>query len=209
MREVVGTDNPLTVTAKRARSRVSPPPTALFLLTAVSFVACFGFSCGPATSAETNQSEATNGTATWATQVVSCPELEYFAEVWGETVTVPGVMRVTVEQPRVDDEAAPVESSMPDNVVLYSMVTIENIGSDPLAYDQLDFILSAGDDSWDGGAKGLRASKEPALSSGTLAPGESARGAVPFQFSRAHLADISHLVFLYDSSTVRLEVEWR
>ena len=50
-------------------------------------------------------------------------------------------------------------------------------------------------EGWGGGSDGLQASVTPALLSGTLEPGDTVTGAVPFQFSPEEVTRIRTLRF--------------
>lgn len=75
------------------------------------------------------------------------------------------------------------------------------------------FVLLAGDEGWGGGSDGVQTSIKPPLAAGTLQPGETVTGSVPFQFTSWAASHIRNLVFdtspSYESEQPALHVEWR
>ena len=130
---------------------------------------------------------------------------------WGETVTVEGALRLTATAPQIDPAGRPVEPA-PDGIVVYCMVTIENVGNEPRSYDLSWLSLTSAREGWSGGGDGLQTSVSPALKPGTLDPGETVTGAVAFQFSPGEVSLIHTLRF--DTWTTRrtetpvVLVEW-
>jgi hypothetical protein len=142
------------------------------------------------------------------TTVGNCPEAIYKAARWGETVAIEGLERITVEAPHVDAAATPVEvAGFPGRVVVICSVTIENIGSQPLTYDESFFQLSSRNETWIGGGKGVKPSVVPALGAGELAPGDVVRGAIAFQFTEDAAAVAGTLTF-YDLPSLTVSIEW-
>jgi hypothetical protein len=112
---------------------------------------------------------------------------------WGETATFAGGIRMVAYAPQVDPRAKPLT---PGDVVLYCMVDITNGRSQPFLYEQADFALYAKDRTAIGGlAGGLALPSELVLLSGTLAPGETVQGAVPFELPEDQISTIQRLFF--------------
>ncbi len=112
---------------------------------------------------------------------------------WGETATFADDIRMVAYAPKVDPRATPV---YPGDIVLYCMVDITNGGSSPLKYDLARFGLYAKDKTCPGGLNGkLTTVSEPPLASGTLAPGETVQGAVPFELPEDQVPTIQQLFF--------------
>jgi hypothetical protein len=79
---------------------------------------------------------------------------------------------MTVEAPVRDPAATPVSiPGFEGQQVVYCVVTVENIGSEDIHYDERDFELRAESEAWGGGYEGLNASVSPSLGSGSLQPG--------------------------------------
>ena len=113
---------------------------------------------------------------------------------WGETATVDGALQVTASAPQRDPSARAVESAS-DDVVVYCVVTIKNVGTHARSYDLSWLTLMSDGEGWSGGGDGLQTSITPALVPGTLDPGETVTGAVAFQFSPEEVARIHTLRF--------------
>ncbi len=93
-------------------------------------------------------------------------------------------------------------------LVVYCWVTLENLGSVPLSYDQGCFSLETPDWAWPGGARGLVASVGSPLLSGVLRPGESVRGTVAFQVTKAGAAAIREVLYMSRPSPSTLAIHW-
>jgi hypothetical protein len=141
------------------------------------------------------------------------PPLESAEAGWGETVTFAGILQITATPPLQDLSGKPAASGGPRQVVLYSTVTLENIGTLPRSYDPLWFGLEAGSEGWSGGQEGVQTSIGPPLVAGTLRPGETVTGTVPFQLSAPAASQPCTLMFdtvpVSGSEQPVLSVEWR
>jgi hypothetical protein len=127
---------------------------------------------------------------------------------WGETATIVDGVRVAASAPVVDPEAEPVN---PGDVVLYCTVQITNEGSEPFGYDQADFTLIVGDgyEGCQGGLQGrLTTTPEPALLSGTLAPGQAVWGFLPLELAAEKVSEVSYLQFAPAGPTERGQGIW-
>jgi Domain of unknown function (DUF4352) len=139
---------------------------------------------------------------------MTCPEAIHKIGKWGEPVTIEGLERITVGAPFVDNDAEPVDiPGFPGGVVMCCAITIENIGSQPLHYDESFFQLSSRNETWIGGGGGIKPSAVPALGSGELAPGDVVRGAIAFQFTEEAAAVAGKLTF-YDLPSLTVSIEW-
>jgi hypothetical protein len=142
------------------------------------------------------------------TLAVTSPEVQQLYGRWGEPVTIEGGERITVEAPQVDGAAPPVEvPGFSGGVVVCCEVTIENIGNQPLTYDESLFELHSGNETWPGGGSGLRPSTAPALGSGELAPGETIRAAIAFQFTE-EAATVAGTLRFYNLPLPTAVIEW-
>ncbi len=142
------------------------------------------------------------------TTAVTCPEAIYRAAKWGEPVTIEGLERMTVEAPQIDAAATPAEvPGFPGRVVVCCSITIENLGSRPLHYDESCFQLSSRNETWIGGGEGIKPSSVPALGSGELPPGDVVRGAIAFQFTEEAATVAGHLRF-YDLPSLTVSIDW-
>jgi Domain of unknown function (DUF4352) len=140
----------------------------------------------PTTEAPSDASSAT----TITTAIFSTLE-----ESWGAMATVEGG-QITADPPMIDSGAQALHA---DGEIFYCNVTLVNIGSAPIAYDQADFELTAEYQAWTGGYGGVATLQEPTLGAGVLQPGRSVKGAVSFEFDGAVSTE---------SLTLRFMVSW-
>jgi hypothetical protein len=111
---------------------------------------------------------------------------------WGETATILDGVAMTAYPPQVDPLATPIREG---NVVVYCMIEITNGADEAFPYDQKEFTLDAKGEGSTAGWEGRLTVSEPPLLSGTLEPGETVRGALPFEFSPEAVSTIHDLMF--------------
>jgi hypothetical protein len=152
------------------------PATLLGLVMAVAMLAAL---CGCAESAgagtttssgaSTTIAPTTSSTAAESTTSTTTAKL-----AWGDTGTWQGIS-ITVAAPQVDP--AP-ESVDPGDQVVYCTVTVVNNSKDAFDYNGLDFLLlDTAHQEYDN----FGLTSMPDFGEGTLAPGETIKGAIAFE----------------------------
>lgn len=150
---------------------------------------------------------ATSGRTTTTSRTT--PKADEQWATWGEAVVVDRSLRMTVEAPVRDPAATPVSiPGFEGQQVVYCLITIENIGSVDISYDERHFELRAEGESWGGGYEGLTVSTGCPLGSGFLRPGESVRGVVAFQLTDAGVASIREVVYQSRPSPSTVVIHW-
>lgn len=137
---------------------------------------------GPVTTAPTDgstrmtsiEAQTTLSPSSSDSEPVEAPERQEL--MWGETATMDGGA-VTVDEPKMTTIAPPGRAG---SVVVYSMVTIANIGDAAISYSATDFNMEGNSSGSSGMTAGPSASDLRELGSGTLSPGEQAQGIVRF-----------------------------
>lgn len=187
-------------------------PLLVALAVAIGVLGCTGRDSGTSLAGPTPKSTVSPSTAgpgrTTTTTRTTPSVIEKWA-VWGEAVTIEGVARMTVEAPLPDRRATPVSiPGFAGQTVVYSLITIQNIGRTAIVYDARWFELRAEGESWGGGYEGLTTSVGPLLGSGSLGPGDSVRGAVAFQLTAAGVATIREIVYQSRPSPSSIVIHW-